>query len=113
MTDKPNLKDDMKENLAFAAIKGVFIGAIAGRIGISISNLLTSNFDKSEDQTFANKFKDRSKQNMPFAAIIGGIAGAVYYHKSAKDYNKSVEEKWTIKVSQEDEITKNLSLIHI
>jgi len=103
-----NFKENMKENVAFATVKGILLGAITGATGISLANLVTSKIDStSKNQDFTDIFSKRSKSNLPYAAIIGGIAGAVYYNKSAKDYNKAIEGKWTIKISQEDEITNN------
>ena len=103
MNDKPSFKEGMKQDVTFATVKGIFIGAIAGSLGMTIGNLVTTKLDTLGQQNFTDKFKQRSKGNLPFAAIVGGIAGAVYYGKSAKDYNKAIDEKWTVKISKQEQ----------
>lgn len=98
-----NFKENMKENIAFATVKGTLFGAITGAIGVLFANLVTSKIDStSKDQKFTDISSKISKENLSYV-VIGGIAGAISYYKSAKNYNEAIEGKWTIKVSEEKE----------
>ena len=94
-----------KKNITFETIKGVFIGALSGGAGLTLTNLLTSAADMNENQDFKKTLGSKTKKGLPPAAIFGGIAGAVYYRKKAKDFNDMLDEKWTVRVEEK----RNLS----
>lgn len=98
-----------KKNVAFETVKGVFIGAIAASTGITLANSLTSILDTREgsncvakEKGFKEILKSRTKATLPTTAIMGAVAGALYYRKEAKDFNKLLDEKWTIRIEKED-----------